>query len=150
MGKLVTIYTDGACVGNPGPGGYCAILVYKGAEKILHGGERETTNNRMELKAAINGLKALKRPCKVKIISDSKYVVNGINEWMEGWATKGFRGIKNDDLWKELYALKKTHDVEAEWVKAHSGHEMNEKCDSIARAEAERRARLSEFEGSES
>lgn len=134
----VTIYTDGACLGNPGAGGYCAILVHEKGEKVVSGGEPDTTNNRMELMAAIAGLKALNRPCKVTLVSDSRYVVDGINEWLENWIAKGIHSRKNADLWKETHRLLKKHKVTGVWVKGHSGHEMNERCDKIANSEAKR------------
>ena len=140
--KEVEIYTDGACSGNPGDGGWGAILVYKGKEKILSGHERNTTNNRMELKAAIEGLKALKERCKVKLYSDSAYLVNSFNEgWIENWKSNGWtRGkrkeeLKNHDLWQELEQLIKLHSVEFIKVKGHSDNEYNNRCDKLATGE---------------
>ncbi|MBR2930040.1 MAG: ribonuclease HI [Clostridia bacterium] len=135
--KEVCLYTDGACRGNPGRGGWGAILTYGRFEKELSGGEPVTTNNRMELLAAINGLKALKEPCKVKLYSDSKYLVDAFNEgWVYGWKKSGWkRGrdeLKNPDLWEELYELVAIHKVEFIWVKGHAGHEYNERCDTLA------------------
>lgn len=139
--KEVTIYTDGACSNNPGPGGYCAILMYNGAEKVVSGGELETTNNRMELLGVINGLKALKMSCAVKIYSDSQYIVDAINkEWVVSWKARGWKTsdknpVKNLDLWQELLELLTKHKVEFIKVKGHSDNEHNNRCDEIARAE---------------
>lgn len=140
--KEVSIYTDGACRGNPGPGGWGSVLVYGRYEKELSGGERETTNNRMELTAAIEGLSALKEPCKVTLYSDSKYLVDAfLQDWVEGWRAKGWRRgreeLKNPDLWEKLYNLTRTHDVTFVWVKGHAGHNYNERCDKLATAFAD-------------
>jgi len=138
--KEVTIYTDGACSGNPGPGGWCAILIYKGIKKMLKGFERHTTNNRMELKAVVEALKALKEPCKVVIYSDSAYIVNAVNQnWIEKWQKNGWKRsekeeVKNIDLWNELINLLKIHKVTFEKVKGHSDNELNNLCDQIARS----------------
>ncbi len=138
----VEIFTDGACSGNPGPGGWGALLRYHGAEKktelTLSGGEVLTTNNRMELMAAIAGLEALKKPCKVTIFTDSKYVMDGITKYMRGWLAKGWKTadrkqVKNQDLWERLNAALKPHDVRWEWVKGHAGHVENELVDELAR-----------------
>ena len=135
--KTVEIYTDGACLGNPGPGGWCAILIYKGVEKTISGLNKETTNNRMELAAAIEGLKALKEKCKVVLYSDSAYLVNSINEnWIENWQKNNFKKIKNVDLWKELICQIKIHDLRFIKVKGHSDNKYNNKCDLIAREQA--------------
>ena len=142
--KTVDIYTDGACKGNPGEGGWSAILVFGGREKELFGGERNTTNNRMELTAAIEGLKALKEQCNVNLYSDSQYLVNAINKgWLENWKKKGWRkadksAVLNDDLWKELDKLLSCHKVEFIWVRGHDGHEYNERCDELASGYAEK------------
>ncbi len=134
----VDIYTDGACSGNPGPGGYGVILVCKGKERVLSGGEKLTTNNRMELTAAIVGLSALTRPCEVTLYSDSQYLVNAINQgWLRGWESRGWRKadkspVLNDDLWKQLSPLLTIHDVTFVWVRGHQGHEYNERCDALA------------------
>ena len=141
--KEVSIYTDGACRGNPGRGGWGAILVYGKYEKELSGGESETTNNRMELTAAIEGLSALKEPCKVKLYSDSKYLVDAfLLGWVESWRVAGWRRgkekLKNSDLWERMYALTEIHEVEFIWVKGHAGHDYNERCDRLAVAEAEK------------
>lgn len=142
--KAVNIYTDGACKGNPGAGGWSAILEYEGREKELCGGEKSTTNNRMELTAAIEGLKALKTPCRVKLYSDSQYLVNAINKgWLNSWKQKGWRKadksqVLNDDLWKILDGLLSTHEVEFIWVRGHDGHTYNERCDELASGYAER------------
>ncbi|ADQ46217.1 Ribonuclease H [Caldicellulosiruptor kronotskyensis 2002] len=138
--KEVTIYTDGACSGNPGPGGWCAILIYKGIKKVLKGFEKYTTNNRMELKAVVEALKALKEPCKVVIYSDSAYIVNAINQnWIEKWQKNGWKTsekeeVKNIDLWNELVELMKIHKVTFEKVKGHADNELNNLCDRIARS----------------
>lgn len=131
------IYTDGACRGNPGPGGWGAILVWGRYEKELFGGESETTNNRMELSAAIAGLTALKEPCIVTLYSDSKYLVDAFQKgWIESWREHGWkRGrdeLKNPDLWERLYELTHIHAVTFEWVKGHNGHDYNERCDELA------------------
>ena len=135
--KHVDVYTDGACRGNPGRGGWGAILVYGKYEKELSGGERETTNNRMELTAAIEGLSALKEPCKVTLYSDSKYLVDAfLLGWVYSWRDKGWRrgkeALKNPDLWERLYELVEYHSVDFIWVKGHDGHAYNERCDKLA------------------
>lgn len=133
--KHVEIFTDGACSGNPGPGGWGTILRWNGHEKELSGGERETTNNRMELLAVIRGLEALSRRCQIDLYTDSQYVQKGVTEWMAGWKKKGWPDrIKNQDLWKELDALLKKHDVRLHWVRGHDGHPENERADVLARA----------------
>ena len=134
----VNIYTDGACSGNPGPGGYGVVLRFGAAEKELSGGDSSTTNNRMELMGVIKGLSALKRPCKVMLTTDSKYVCDSINKgWVYGWKKKGW--IKSDkkpalnvDLWEQLLPLLEIHDVTFNWVKGHAGHPENERCDRLA------------------
>ncbi len=136
--KKITIFSDGSSLGNPGAGGYCAILKYKDHEKIIKGSQKEATNNQMELKAVIEALKALKEPCEVELISDSNYVVKGINEWLSSWIKKDFKGVKNPDLWREFTNIAKNHKIKAVWVKAHDGHIENEKCDKIAKEEAEK------------
>ncbi len=143
METSVEIFTDGACLGNPGPGGWAALLRFKGTEKELVGGERDTTNNRMELKAVIEGLRALSRPCEVHVYSDSQYVLKGIQEWMPGWKRKGWKTadkkpVKNVDLWQELDALRAPHDIKWTWVRGHDGHVENERVDVLARTEAEK------------
>ena len=135
--ELIQIYTDGACRGNPGPGGWGALLKFGSKEKQLYGGESLTTNNRMELRAVIEALSALKRPCNVSITSDSTYVLKGINEWLpnwkkRGWLTSGKKPVKNEDLWKSLDSLKSVHNIEWHWVKGHSGHLENELVDQLA------------------
>ena len=136
--KRVELYTDGACSGNPGPGGWGAVLKYGEIEKELSGGERETTNNRMELTAAIMGLSALKEPCEVVLTSDSKYLVDGISKgWAESWKARGWRKADgkpalNPDLWEKLLSLFEIHNVELVWVKGHAGHPYNERCDELA------------------
>lgn len=141
--KNVTIYTDGACSGNPGPGGWCCVLEYGSARKKLSGGEHSTTNNRMELTAAIEGLKALKESCSVRIVSDSKYIIEPfekgwIYSWMKlGWSKSDGKPVKNEELWREFYELKSRHEVSFEYVKGHSGHSFNEECDAEARKQAE-------------
>lgn len=133
----VEIHTDGACKGNPGPGGWGAWLAYGGREKELFGGEALTTNNRMELTAVIRALEALNRPCSVRIYTDSVYVQKGITEWIHSWKAKGWRTsdkkpVKNDDLWKELDALSLQHQIEWVWVKGHAGNSGNERADMLA------------------
>lgn len=131
----VIIYTDGACSGNPGPGGWGAVLIYNGHEKEMHGHALETTNNRMEMLAVIEGLKALKRPMSVRIYTDSKYVLEGATKWLEGWRAKGWNkkgGLKNAELWQELDRLLSKHNVQFEWVKGHSGIAGNERADALA------------------
>ena len=137
MTKFVEIFTDGACRGNPGPGGWGALLVYEGQERELYGGEKETTNNRMELTAAIRSLEALKRPCQIRLTTDSTYVMKGITEWVPGWIRKGWRTaggtpVKNVDLWQALMAAQADHQVEWLWVKGHTGHPGNERADLLA------------------
>ena len=140
--KEVQLYTDGACRGNPGRGGWGAILVYGKYEKEMSGGERETTNNRMELLAAISGLEALKEPCSVTLYSDSKYVVDAFVEgWVDSWRAHGWkRGkdeLKNPDLWQRLFDLTQRHEVKFVWVKGHDGHAYNERCDALATSYAD-------------
>ena len=136
--KTVEIFTDGACSGNPGPGGWGALLRFGDKEKELCGGEAESTNNRMELLAAIEALNALKRPCVVELTTDSVYVKNGITEWIHGWKQNGWRSaqkkpIKNADLWQALDVATANHDVKWFWVKGHAGHAENERADELAR-----------------
>lgn len=136
--QQVELYTDGACSGNPGPGGWGALLRYKGTEKELSGAEPETTNNRMELMAAIEGLKAIKRPCPVTLYTDSKYVLQGVTEWMSAWKTRGWKTadkkpVKNQDLWMALDEQVNRHQVTWQWVKGHNGHIENERVDELAR-----------------
>jgi ribonuclease HI len=138
MTPEVIIYTDGACSGNPGPGGWGAILMYGGHEKELWGGEAHTTNNRMEMLAAIKALEALKRPCRVELHTDSQYLRQGITEWLAGWKARGWRTaakapVKNEDLWRALDAARQRHEVAWRWVKGHSGHPLNERADGLAR-----------------
>ncbi|MCL6414578.1 ribonuclease HI [Aestuariirhabdus sp. Z084] len=139
----VEIYTDGACKGNPGPGGWGALLRYQGKEKSLFGGELDTTNNRMELMAAIKSLEALKRPCRVRLTTDSEYLRKGITEWLvnwkkRGWKTAGKQPVKNADLWQQLDEAVKGHDIQWLWVKGHSGHPGNELADALANAGVQR------------
>jgi ribonuclease HI len=134
----VTIYTDGACSGNPGPGGWGAILVFGERENELKGGAAQTTNNRMELMGAISALEALKRPCRVDLYTDSQYLRGGITGWIHGWKRNGWRTaekkpVKNVDLWQRLDAALKHHDVRWHWVRGHAGHAMNERADRLAR-----------------
>lgn len=132
----VTVYTDGGCRPNPGAGGWAAVLIFKDKTKELSGGEPKTTNNRMELTAAIEALQALKRPCKVEMYTDSEYVKRGITEWMAGWKRAGWKRktgpIKNSDLWRQLDALVENHEIEWRWVKGHAGDYYNERCDELA------------------
>lgn len=135
MEKRVEIFTDGACSGNPGPGGWGAILRYNGVEKELSGGEKDTTNNRMEMMAAIAALEALKKESTVDLYTDSKYLQQGVMEWMPGWKKKGWPArIKNQDLWKRLDSVLSNHKVKFHWVRGHDGHIENERCDELARA----------------
>jgi len=136
--KTVTLYSDGSSLGNPGPGGWGVILEYNGFKKEFSGGSSNTTNNRMELTAVIEGLKKLKEPCKVEIVTDSSYVANGINEWLSNWIKKDFKKVKNEDLWKEYIEVSKNHEIKATWVKGHSGHKENERCDYLATNEAKK------------
>jgi ribonuclease HI len=142
MKNIVTIYTDGSCRGNPGPGGWAAVLQYQNKEKEISGFEPDTTNNRMELKAAVEALKALKRSCDVDVYTDSQYVRQGMTAWIFNWRKNGWKSadkkpIKNQDLWVELDDLSKQHQVKWHWVKGHSGHPMNERVDELARRAVE-------------
>ena len=136
--SAVELFTDGACSGNPGPGGWGAILRWRGTDKERYGGEEDTTNNRMEALAVIQGLKALKKPCSVTVYTDSQYVQRGMTEWLEGWKAKDYKvkggGFRtNHDLWRELDALNQKHNVSWQWVKGHAGHPENERADELAR-----------------
>ena len=138
----VEIYCDGACSGNPGVGGWGCILRYGETEKELSGAEQETTNNRMEMSAAIQALETLKRPCRVVVTTDSQYLAKGMTEWLQGWLRKGWVNSKkepvlNRDLWERLHALSKVHDIEWRWVRGHNGHAENERCDELARTAIE-------------
>ncbi|RJG40274.1 ribonuclease HI [Motilimonas pumila] len=142
MSKQVEVYTDGSCLGNPGPGGYGVVLKYRGHQKELSQGYRLTTNNRMELLACIVGLNALTRPCEVILTTDSQYVRQGITQWIHGWKRKGWvtankQAVKNVDLWQQLDAANQLHKIDWRWVKGHSGHPDNERCDDLARTAAE-------------
>lgn len=135
--KQVEIYTDGACRGNPGPGGWGALLRYNGHEREIYGGEPETTNNRMELQAAVQALNALRESCRVRLVTDSQYVRKGISEWLENWKRSGWRTasrqpVKNVDLWQALDAAAARHEIEWRWVRGHSGHPENERADQLA------------------
>jgi ribonuclease HI len=137
MTPKVVIHTDGACSGNPGPGGWGAVLHAAGKQKELWGGELQTTNNRMELMGAIQALEALTKPCKVELHTDSQYVMKGISEWIHAWKRRGWltadkKPVKNDDLWKRLDTARLRHDVDWRWVKGHAGHEFNERADVLA------------------
>lgn len=137
MSETTEIFTDGACRGNPGPGGWGALMRFRGEEKQLYGAEAHTTNNRMELLAAIRALQALKRPCRVSLTTDSQYVRQGITEWIvnwkkRGWKTAAKRPVKNDDLWRELDAACEPHEIEWHWVRGHTGHPENEMADALA------------------
>ena len=138
MNDAVVIYTDGACSGNPGPGGWGAILTAGANEREICGGEAHTTNNRMEMTAALRALEALKRPCRVELHTDSQYLRQGITEWLAGWKSRGWKTadkkpVKNEDLWRELDAARARHQVSWRWVKGHAGHPMNERADALAR-----------------
>ncbi|MEW6711214.1 MAG: ribonuclease HI [Candidatus Riflebacteria bacterium] len=144
--KSVEIYSDGACSGNPGPGGWGAILRYKGHEKEISGGEKETTNNRMELLAVINALECLKEPCTVEICTDSQYISNAFEKgWLEswqknGWKTSAKKPVKNQELWQRLLVQSNKHQLSWKWVKGHSGHPENERCDELAVAARDKAA----------
>jgi ribonuclease HI len=144
--EAVDIYTDGACAGNPGPGGWAAILRYKGTEKEISGFESDTTNNRMEMRAVIEALRMLKRACRVRVHSDSRYLRDGITTWIHGWKRNGWktkdkRPVKNRELWESLDDLSQKHRVEWVWVQGHAGHPENERCDELARREITQNAR---------
>lgn len=135
--KKIQIHTDGACSGNPGPGGYGSILVFGEVEKEISGGAYETTNNKMELLAVIEALKILKEPCEIELFTDSKYVEQGISTWLDGWIKKGWKTaskepVKNQELWKEFLEVSKVHKIKTNWVKGHSGDPFNERCDKLA------------------
>ncbi len=142
--KQIEMFTDGACSGNPGPGGWGTILRYQGREKELSGGESQTTNNRMELSAVINGLEALKEPCEVNVTTDSRYVVDGITKgWARSWRADGWRRkdkkpALNPDLWERLLELTEKHSVSFNWIKGHAGHAENERCDALAVAQSKK------------
>ena len=146
--KTVTLYTDGACSGNPGPGGWGAILMYGKHKRELSGGDNHTTNNRMELMGVIEGLQALKAPCAVELYTDSKYVVDSLQKgWAKGWRAKGWKKADgkpalNVDLWERLLALSETHSLNIHWVKGHADNEYNNRCDELAVAESQRRKNL--------
>lgn len=138
----IEIHTDGACSGNPGPGGWAALLLYGSSEKEMSGGEALTTNNRMELMAAIQALESLKKPCRIVLFTDSQYVQKGITEWLPGWLRKGWKNakgepVKNQDLWQRLQAAAGQHRIDWQWVKGHAGHAENERVDALARRAAE-------------
>jgi ribonuclease HI len=139
---LIEVFTDGACSGNPGPGGWGAVLRWRGREKELSGGEAQTTNNRMELMAAIQALEALKRPSTVRLVTDSDYLRQGITSWVhswrrKGWKTAGNKPVKNQDLWQRLTAAMERHEVDWQWTRGHAGHPENERADALARAALE-------------
>ena len=143
--ERVHVWTDGACLGNPGPGGWGALMRWNGHERELSGGESETTNNRMELMAAIQALEALKRSCEVVLTTDSQYVRKGITEWMTNWKKNGWRTaskkpVKNAELWQRLDRARERHQVQWDWVKGHSGHPENERADELASAQAREQA----------
>ena len=146
--KKVEIYTDGACKGNPGPGGWGAILRYNGHEKQISGGAHETTNNRMELTAVIEALRMLKEPCQVLLVSDSKYVCDALSKgWAEGWKKRGWKKADkqpalNPDLWDQLLTLTAQHQMQIQWIKGHAGHPENERCDRLATSAADSNARI--------
>jgi len=136
--KKITLFSDGSALGNPGPGGYGVILRYGDSERELSGAYEHTTNNRMELLGVIEGLRALKEPCDVDVISDSSYVVKGINEWLANWIKKDFKKVKNPDLWRDYIEVSKPHKINAIWVRGHDGHIENERCDKLAYDEAQK------------
>ena len=135
--KSVKLFSDGSCLGNPGAGGWAYILQYGDAIKKASGAEAMTTNNQMELTAAIMGLSALKQPCRIELFTDSEYVVKAINSWLAKWIVTDFKGKKNADLWRRYLAAAAPHEIKASWVKGHAGHPQNEECDAMARAAAE-------------
>lgn len=142
--QWVTIFTDGACRKNPGPGGWAAVLIYQGRQRVLSGSAPNTTNNRMELIAAIEGLNALKRPCAVEVFTDSEYLRKGIHSWLPRWKRRGFvtvdgQPVKNQDLWQKLERAAGRHDIEWKWVRGHAGNPMNELCDRLAKEAIENR-----------
>ena len=146
--KKVQLITDGSCIGNPGPGGWACILRCNGKEREMYGSEPKTTNNRMELKAAAEGLRALKEPCEVELITDSNYVKNGITEWIHrwkanGWRTQGKKPVVNQDLWHELDEEVSRHKIEWQWTKGHASHADNNRCDELAQAAARGQIRSS-------
>ncbi len=137
MFNHVEIFTDGACRGNPGPGGWGVLLRFKDVEKTIKGGEKETTNNRMELQAAISALESLSRPCKITLTTDSRYVMDGVQQWLPNWKKRGWKtankkAVKNEDLWRKLDELTNGHEIDWRWVKGHSGHKENELVDQLA------------------
>ncbi len=134
--KKIKIYTDGSCLNNPGFGGWAYIVRYKEHEKIAFGSQKDTTNNRMELLAIIEALKILKEPCEIELFTDSNLMVQSINQWLENWVKKGFKGKKNVDLWQKYLKTAKNHKIKAFWVKAHNNHAENEKCDRLAKEAA--------------
>ena len=136
--KKITLFSDGSALGNPGPGGYGVILRYGEKEREIFGAHEHTTNNRMELLGVIEGLKALKEPCEVDVVSDSSYVIKGINEWLDGWIKRDFKKVKNPDLWREYIEVSKPHKIHGIWVRGHDGHAENERCDTLAREAAEK------------
>jgi ribonuclease HI len=141
--EKVELFTDGACLGNPGPGGWAALLRFNGNEREISGGVLKTTNNRMEMMAVIEGLKALKRPCRVCVTSDSQYVIRGVTEWLKGWKARNWKTaykepVKNVDLWQALDEARAPHEVTWQWVRGHDGHPENERVDVLSRSEAEK------------
>ncbi len=146
MSDVVEIYTDGACKGNPGPGGWGALLRYGKNEREIYGGEAQTTNNRMELMAVIQALSALKRPCNIKLTTDSKYVMQGMQQWLAGWKARGWKTasrqpVKNQDLWQQLDALTSQHKIDWHWVRGHTGNPGNERADELANLGVEEQAK---------
>lgn len=135
--KTVCLFSDGSCLDNPGAGGWAYILEYKNAVKKQSGAKADTTNNQMELRAVIEGLKALKEPCNVKLYTDSSYVANAINSWLSTWVKKSFKNVKNVPLWQEYIAAAAPHNISAVWIKAHAGHPQNEECDKMAKEAAQ-------------
>jgi ribonuclease HI len=139
----IHIYTDGSCLGNPGPGGWAALMRYRGTEKMFSGGQLATTNNQMELLAVIQGLKALTKPCEIDLYTDSKYVLEGYTKWLEGWKSRGWKKsnkkpVLNKELWIMLDKQAESHKINWHWIKGHSGHDENERVDQLARLEAEK------------
>ena len=131
--KTVCLFNNGSCLDNPGAGGWAYVLEFNGHQKCASGGQAQTTNNQMELQAVIEGLKALKEPCRVELYTDSSYVANAINSWLAGWVKKDFKNVKNVSLWQEFLRVSSAHEIKAFWIKAHNGHPQNELCDKMAR-----------------
>lgn len=147
--KAIELFTDGSCLGNPGFGGWAYVLTYNSFIKEGYGAVGHTTNNQMEIRAVLEGLRQLKEPCSITLFTDSEYVAKSINMWVEGWKEKNWKGVKNSELWKEFLKLSKDHTINAMWVKGHNGHPQNERCDHLARSAAEQLRQKSQKRKSE-